>query len=77
MSTNYDLCFQCFTVVHVVWTRLKYVLQKQETFVKIDVYTYRESSQTLFVVLELSIGFMGHCCATHSCQLNPKLLGRS
>jgi len=30
-----------------------------------------------FVVLGLSLGFMGHWCATHSSQLNQKLLGCS
>lgn len=61
MSTHCDLiCFQQCTVVHVVQTKLIYVKQKLETVTKIDVYSYKGVHRHSFMVLELSLGFLGH-----------------
>jgi hypothetical protein len=61
MSTNYDLiCFQRCTVVHVIQTKLIYIKQKLETVVKVDVYNSGGVHRHSLVVMELSLGFMGH-----------------
>jgi hypothetical protein len=44
-----------------VQIKLIYIIQKLETLAKIDVYSYSGGVHShSFVVLELSVGFMGH-----------------